>query len=279
MPYAFTTKSDGVGLYYTDSKPGDARPEIVLLHGWSGSHRMFDLQMPDLTARCRVIAPDLRFHGGSDKPAWGFHVARLAADLHELLEHLNLAAPTLVGCSLGAAVIWSYVELYGCENVGKLVFVDQAPSQWRMDDWALCSKGIYDAPSLAKIQKALRDGLAAFADGNAECCLTKRVPAQMLATLKSETERCDAHQLGKLMADHACKDWRPLLPRIKVPVLNLYGTCSGCFPQEGCAAVGDAIGDNARNVPFEGCNHWLYMEEPVRFNQLLIEFVFEPPSE
>jgi pimeloyl-ACP methyl ester carboxylesterase len=36
---------------------------------------------------------------------------------------------TVVGTSMGAAVIWSYVELFGVERLGKAVFVDQAPLQ------------------------------------------------------------------------------------------------------------------------------------------------------
>lgn len=102
-----------------------------------------------------MFAIDLRFHGESDKPSWGFHVARLAADLHDFLQATKLASPVLLGSSLGCAIIWSYIELYGDAHLGKLIFVDQAPSQWKMVDWEHCSKGIFDAPSLANIQRAV----------------------------------------------------------------------------------------------------------------------------
>ena len=143
-----------------------------------------------------------------------------------------------------------------------------------MPDWSYGSKGIYDAPSLANIQNALLD-LSAFADGNADCCLTKPPAPEVMLLLKRETLKCEAHQLGALMADHAPKDWRPLLSRISVPCLNVYGTQSGCFPVEGCEAVGSLIGSSCRNVPFEGCNHWLYLEEPERFNELVANFLHE----
>jgi hypothetical protein len=38
-------------------------------------------------------------------------------------------------------------------------------------------------------------------------------------------------------------DWRPLLPHIRVPCLNLIGELSGVFPEAGCRAVGDLIPD------------------------------------
>jgi len=37
----------------------------------------------------------------------------------------------VVGSSMGASVIWSYVELFGHQHLGKLVFVDQSPLQAR----------------------------------------------------------------------------------------------------------------------------------------------------
>jgi hypothetical protein len=47
----------------------------------------------------------------------------------------------------------------------------------------------------------------AFADGNAECCLTHTLAPELSAVLKAETLKCDPLQLGKLMADHAQIDW------------------------------------------------------------------------
>lgn len=38
---------------------------------------------------------------------------------------------TLVGCSMGASCIWSYLELFGDARVSKAVFVDQVPLQVR----------------------------------------------------------------------------------------------------------------------------------------------------
>jgi len=199
----YITANDGIRLHYVQQ--GQDGPSVVLLHGWSGSHRCFDLNLEALAQSCRVYAPDFRFHGDSDKPGWGFHVARLAMDLHDLLIAWGLDRPTVVGCSLGSAVIWCFVELFGTTMIGKCVFVDQAPSQWRMPDWKFCSKGIYDAASLEAINSALHGSMETFADGNAECCLSKPVSAELLGTLKAETLKCNPDHLSKLMADHATK--------------------------------------------------------------------------
>jgi len=63
--------------------------------------------------------------------------------------------------------------------------------------------------------------LDSFADGNAECCLSKPPAAEVLALLKRETLKCVPDHLGKLMADHAPKDWRPLLRRTRLTMALL----------------------------------------------------------
>lgn len=111
MPY-FTSK-DGVRLFYDDI--GRGRP-LVLIHGWTFSGRFFHRNVPVLAENARVITVDLRGHGRSDKPDRGYRIPRLAADLRDLLLELDLRDVTLLGWSLGAPVIWSYLELFGRDN-------------------------------------------------------------------------------------------------------------------------------------------------------------------
>jgi len=268
------TTNDGLHLHYiVRGRRAAGVPPVVLVHGWSGSSAYFSNSIDLIAAQTGgcVYALDLRFHGRSDKPSWGFHVHRLAADLHDMLTELRLEQPVVVGSSLGCAIIWAFVELYGDESLGKLVFIDQAPSQWRFPDWTYGSKGIFDEASLARIQQALHSSMETFAAGNAECCLSHPLAAPLDALLARETLLCDPDHLARLMADHAPRDWRPVLRRITRPCLNLYGTQSGCFPVEGLRAVGELIAD-CRSIAFEGHNHWLYLEAPAKFAQLLGAF-------
>lgn len=78
------------------------------LHGFTGSSQVFRRNVSALSGNYNVIVPDLRGHGGSDKPRAGYHVARLALDLRNLIEHLQLPKGQIsaIGTSLGAAIIW-----------------------------------------------------------------------------------------------------------------------------------------------------------------------------
>jgi len=57
--------------------------------------------------------------------------------IHQPVQHTNQSPAcsaqlaTLVGCSMGASCIWSYLELFGDARVSKAVFVDQVPLQVR----------------------------------------------------------------------------------------------------------------------------------------------------
>jgi pimeloyl-ACP methyl ester carboxylesterase len=99
------TASDGVELAWREL--GDGRP-VVLVHGlfsdgltnWIKFGHAEKLAAKGL----RVIMPDLRAHGLSDKPqeAEAYPRGVLARDLHELIAHLGLTNYDLGGFSLGA---------------------------------------------------------------------------------------------------------------------------------------------------------------------------------
>jgi pimeloyl-ACP methyl ester carboxylesterase len=122
MPTSRTvTTADGVTLNVVDA--GDpAAPPLVLVHGFacSSRHWRHQLEDPVLTERFRVIAPDLRGHGSSQKEltdeqrsgASADETARLwARDVDAVCE--GLEAPVLVGWSFGGAVLASHVYAHG----------------------------------------------------------------------------------------------------------------------------------------------------------------------
>lgn len=78
------------------------------LHGFTGSSAVFSRNVFQLSQRFHVVAPDLRGHGASDKPPAGYHVARLAMDLRNLIDHLGINDKLIsaIGTSLGAAILW-----------------------------------------------------------------------------------------------------------------------------------------------------------------------------
>jgi pimeloyl-ACP methyl ester carboxylesterase len=93
----------GHRIAYRDEGDRAAEP-LVLIHGMAGSSRAWVPIIGPLSARHRVIAPDLLGHGQSDKPRTDYSLGAFAVWLRDFLDELEVPAATLVGHSLGGGV-------------------------------------------------------------------------------------------------------------------------------------------------------------------------------
>jgi non-heme chloroperoxidase len=59
--------------------------------------------------------------------SYGLKISRLSKDLYEFLTELDLNDVTLLVHSMGSAVIWCYMDLFGPEHLSKIILVDQSP--------------------------------------------------------------------------------------------------------------------------------------------------------
>jgi pimeloyl-ACP methyl ester carboxylesterase len=92
----------GVRLHYLDWHRDGEEPAILLLHGLSSNGRIWERVAAHL--RRRAVALDQRCHGRSDRPPDGYGSAELAEDAAQLIRHLGLERPLVVGHSWGAAI-------------------------------------------------------------------------------------------------------------------------------------------------------------------------------
>jgi non-heme chloroperoxidase len=117
--------SGSIELYYEDH--GSGRP-VVLIHGYPLSTRAWDKQVPVLLDDGhRVIAYDRRGFGRSSQPTTGYDYDTFAADLHTLLETLDLRDVTLVGHSMGTGEVTRYLGRFGSGRVSRAVLVSPIP--------------------------------------------------------------------------------------------------------------------------------------------------------
>ena len=108
--HSYPVETNGLTLAVTEYEAAvpDA-PPLVLLHGIGSRAVSWWPVVDGLAAHFRLIAPDLRGHGASAKPATGYLLPDYAADLAGLLDALGLDRPRLLGHSLGglAAIRWA----------------------------------------------------------------------------------------------------------------------------------------------------------------------------
>lgn len=254
------------------------------------------------------MAPDLRGHGASAKTAHGFHVSRLAMDLHDLLVHLNLdRKKSKVRCiagSLGCAILWCYAELFTADVFSHMVWVDQSPMQnYSLDsaqEWG-AEEGNRGMNNEAAVKQLFRD-LATNPDdvyrGTIAACLSYRshplpgdqIPAEKFAEdeafFLAQAQRGNPMWYAQLMKDHTALDWRRTIVECFggreencTRVLVIASNRSGCFPPKGPMSAVAMANEKARDkVRAEGVvidwgGHWCFWEDGEKFCNLIGDFL------
>src|SRR5215470_12531731 len=201
--------ANGVTLHLTDV--GEGRP-IVFVHGVMGTSRFFDRQLAHVSAQARMIAPDLRGHGRSEKVLSGHTVENYAEDLHQLFEARGVDRPVLVGWSMGAMVVWEYLRSHGPDGVAGIVVVDQPPSDWA---WGGYEFGAITAETLAELVAGLQMAPRAVATEFAQ--LIVRDPTEeILLWMADEMTLCPPAIGATILVNQTLRDYRPFLPETRV---------------------------------------------------------------
>jgi pimeloyl-ACP methyl ester carboxylesterase len=270
------TTSDGVCLRYIDR--GSGQP-LVLIHGWSQAAELFRYQIDGLSNHSRVIACDQRGHGESDKPIFGYRIARLAKDLHEVLTALDLRDVTALGHSMGCSVLWCYWDLFGSERLARLVLVDQPPFLTANPAWSPSEREAAGATTTADERIDIANRLAA-STGNAT--IRERVEKMTTGTLDPAVREWIVGQNLKmpraaaaaLYLNHGSQDWRDVIPRITLPALIIGGRAS-IIPWRSQAWIHEQISGSRLEVfeAEEGGSHFPFIENPARFNSLVADFI------
>jgi pimeloyl-ACP methyl ester carboxylesterase len=268
----------GLELSYLEG--GSGHP-LIMLPGWSQSAAEFERQFDALTAVARVIAVDHRGHGESSSPEGGYRIQRLAKDLRELIDALDLDRPDLLGHSMGTSVIWSYLAMFGRERPARrLVLVDQAPAVlaqpgWDEDDVARYGCLLPDAAALAAFEGGVvASGTVETAKELIRGMFTADVPESDLEWVAAENLKLPREQAAHLLHDHCVIDWRSDIPAITLPTL-VIGAEASIFSAASQRWVADSIaGAEVEIFPADdGGSHFMFFENPERFNARVAGFL------
>ena len=267
IPKQFTT-GDGVRLAYLEAGVGKT---LLFVPGWSQTAAMFAPLMQDLARDHTTLALDMRGHGRSDKPAHGYRLSRLAADLAEFVDSRRTTDIVLIGHSMGCAVIWSYLEQFGDSRVSKLVLIDQAPVVTAWPDWTepeIRVAGCLHTPqSLFEAVAALTSPQAeeATADYIRNQLVTPSCPPETVETMVRENLLFPRAHAAKLLLELAVHDWRDAIARIRLPTL-VVGAEASIFHPDSQRWIAQHIPD-ARLCVFsqaEGGSHFMWLENPAK---------------
>ena len=261
------TASDGARIAYRDSGRGTP---LVLLHGLMAHAGFFEGQAA-LADQFRIIAIDLRGHGASPAedgapPA----VERMAADVAELAEALDLEGAIGVGWSLGATILWHVLAGPAARRFAGAVVVDMTARVRNDAEWDLgLSPEACEARSIA-----IRDDFESFALTAGQAIFAQPVAPEhrKLADWASlQFARNDPEAIASIWASLIRQDVRALLDRIEHPTLIVHGGRSELYGEDTASHLVAAL-PHARAIRFEQSGHAPHLEEPELFNATLKDF-------
>lgn len=259
------TRIDDIQMAYTDT--GVGRP-IVLIHGYPFNRSLWNEQVDALSNSYRVIVPDLRGFGETDASAGPATMNRMALDVAQLLDHLQIRQAVVGGLSMGGYVALAFYKQFP-SRVRALILADtraQADSEEAKQNRA------------QQAGKALSEGMAGIADTMLPKLLTpetvskrpeivKRVRDVML---KTKPEGAASALMG--MAER--EDQTELLPHITSPTLILVGAEDAITPVGDSEKMHQAIA-GSRLVVVENAGHVSNLERTEQFNEALLKFLRE----
>jgi pimeloyl-ACP methyl ester carboxylesterase len=269
-------QANGIRFHYVTDGEG---PLVILMHGfpqcWYGWHK----QIPALAKKFRVVAPDLRGYGETDKPKGARHykLEILASDIVELIKALGEKKAHIVGHDWGGFVAW-FVAANHPEVVDKLCILNiPHPAQMRkflftrprqmLKSWYifffqlpwLPERMMLKPGTAEKMFRGMAVNKAAFTDEDIAIYEKAwQAPGAMNAAInwyRSAIRR----------------PWVSPKHRIAAPKIVIWGEDDVALSKEMTYGQEKWVTGPYRIEYIKDCSHWVNEEQPESVNQLLLE--------
>jgi pimeloyl-ACP methyl ester carboxylesterase len=267
-PAARFATVNGLRIHYLEWGRPDGRP-LILLHGIARHARTFEHLAPHFSARCRVIAVDMRGHGESDwDPKGEYLVEDYYKDVEALTVQLGLVKDVVLwGNSTGGRVAQVYAGLHP-ERVAAVIVEDVGPER---------------PPAIserrAKRMAVEEDGWASGDELLAQVRKTyPRTPEPLLRSLiaHGSKPRADGRIVWK--RDPAINNgfvpteiWR-YVRKIEAPITYILGGASTIVPPETQEELKRVL-PQVQIVTMPGLGHYPSEEKPEEFLSLVDPFL------
>jgi pimeloyl-ACP methyl ester carboxylesterase len=284
--------STGITMNVALAGPEDA-PPAILLHGFPESHRTWRKVALLLDDRIRLIMPDLRGFGTSDRPTdvADYATETLIGDIFALADALDIDRFALVGHDWGGAIAWA-AALRGNPRIERLAIVNSPhplifqKSLVEDGEQRAASQYMNAFRNPAMEAGVARMGIDAFFDKS----FSKHVDIALVSADERQRYIVDWSRPGALTAmfnwfrasqiavpevaeDAAMPDWVGRgLPKLHIPVRIIWGLEDKALLPVQLEGIGE-VGDHVEVFPLKGVGHFAPWEAPQQVAEALRPFL------
>jgi pimeloyl-ACP methyl ester carboxylesterase len=261
-----------VTLHVRDT--GSGTP-VVLLHGWPDTGDLWRHQIPALAAAgYRVITPDLRGFGASDKPAdlAAYAPPALVGDVVGVLDALGIGRAHLVGHDWGAGIAWmtaamvpDRVASMTALSVGHPTSFRSAGLRQREKSWYML---LFQFAGVAE-RWLSADGFRNMREWSAHPDIEAVV--ERLADPAALTASLSLYRA--IMPPESLVEPPPPVPPVSVPAMGIWSSRDFALIEEGMTGSAHHVTGPWRYERVEGAGHWLQLDAPDKVNALLLDFL------
>lgn len=269
----------GITLSVTDT--GGSGPAVILLHGWPDRASLWAHQIRGLSAAgYRVIAPDLRGFGDSDRPdaVEQYGLRHSVADVLAMADALGVEDFALAGHDWGASLGWAVtmfsprVTRYAAFSVGHTAAFVSAGLRQRQLSWYMLwfqfpgvAEAALPADDWAFLRTWAHPGKAADDPHVATQIADLSRPGALSASLNWYRANIDPATFAGSAA--------PSLPRIDRPVLGVWSSDDIALTEDQMTRSSEFLDGPFTYERIDGAGHWIPVEAPERTTELLLDFL------
>jgi len=264
----------GVGIEYEVTGDG---PAVVLLHGFPDSGRLWRHQVPALAeAGFKVVVPDLRGYGRSDKPmeVEAYRMDVLVGDVLGVIDAADAERAHVVGHDWGAGVAWA-TALMAADRVDHLVTMSVGhPATFFAEGFEQQEKSWYML--LFQFPEIAEEWLSG--DGWANFRAWSHHPDVDAVIAELEKNDSLTPGLNYYRANMSPARFRPsglVAPPIQAPTMGIWSSGDFALGEAQMTRSATNVGGPWRYERVDGPGHWMQLEAPGEVNRLLVDFLGE----
>jgi pimeloyl-ACP methyl ester carboxylesterase len=309
MPPLLFAQTNGIRMGYYEAGPSTDTPPLVLCHGWPELAFSWRHQIKSLAAAgIRVIAPDQRGYGATDRPpaVQAYDLEQLTADLVGLLDHLGIDQAIFVGHDWGGFVVWQMPLRHRARVAGVASLNTPHLPRAPVDPIQILRKRFGEQMYIVQFQAPGHEVDALF-DSHVEqtfdCFMRKPLPRPMPAVpnlafpqivaaydaatdprtpILSAAERqvsVDSFRRSGFTGGinwyrNMTRNWErsaDLDHTVRVPALMIMAENDAVLPPSATEGMERLVPD-LEKVLVRDCGHWTQQEKPAEVSALLIEW-------